>query len=79
MPVFEKLGDVRSLIVGRAMVAQMLAKRGHEDDGMEIINHLAWAWREARRMGLPEAAQIEEIAGQIGVTVEVLAQFAEKA
>ena len=79
LPVFEKLGDVRSLIVGRAMVAQMLAKRGHEDDGMEIINHLAWAWREARRMGLPEAAQIEEIAGQIGVTVEVLAQFAEKA
>lgn len=78
LPVFEKLGDVRSMIVGRAMIAQMLAMRGNKDDVMEIITHLAWAWREAKRMGLPEAGQIEEIAGQIGLPVEMLAKVAEQ-
>ena len=78
MPVYEKLGDMRELIVGRAKIAQLLAMRGHEDDMMEIATHLAWAWREARRMGLPEAGQIEQLAGQIGLPPEMLAQVAEK-
>jgi hypothetical protein len=52
--------------------------RGHEEDMMEINTHLAWAWREAKRMGLPEAGQIEELAGMIGLPMEMLAQFAEK-
>ncbi len=78
LPVYEKLGDVRALIVGRTNIAMILAQRGHKDDGMEIITHIAWAWREARRMGLPEAGQIEKIAGKLGLTVEILAQFAEK-
>jgi hypothetical protein len=78
LPVHEKLGDLRELIVGRAMVAQMLAVRGRKEDVVEVVTNLAWALREARRMGLPEAGQIEVFAGRIGLSVEVLAQVAEK-
>ncbi|RFC52503.1 MAG: Tetratricopeptide (TPR) repeat [Verrucomicrobia bacterium] len=78
LPVYEKLGDVRSLIAGRVMVAQMLVIRGNKEDVMEIVTHLAWAWREARRMGLPEAGRIEEIATPLGLSLVVLAKEAEK-
>lgn len=67
---------MRLLIVDRANIAQRLAIRGHKEDVMEVITHLAWAWREAKRIGLPEAGQIEELVAQMGLPAEVLAQFA---
>ena len=61
LPVFEKLGDVRSLLVGRANQAQTLHKRNAPGDREEGKRLLLLAFDDARRLRLPEAAQIESI------------------
>jgi len=79
LPVYESLGDMRELVICRAMIAQMLAKLGNSGDMKEMTGHLAWAWREAVRMQLPEAAPIEQLAGMLGLPPETLKKLAETA
>jgi tetratricopeptide (TPR) repeat protein/CHAT domain-containing protein len=67
LPVFDRLGEVRSLIVCRANIAQLLvAINNPERDGKEIVDHLVWAYREAKARVLPEAGQIAEYMRSIG-------------
>ncbi|MFT5471233.1 MAG: hypothetical protein ACI8UO_006366 [Verrucomicrobiales bacterium] len=66
LPVYQRLGDVRSLIVCRVKIAMALAQRG---DAEEIAGHLVWAHREAKQRGLKETGQIEQIAEQLGVSL----------
>ncbi len=61
LPVFERLSDVRSLIVGWANLALNMIQRGRPEDGAEVMSLLTRALTDARRLGLPEAAQIEAI------------------
>ncbi|MDI1447224.1 hypothetical protein [Polyangium sp. 6x1] len=61
LPVYERLGDVRSLLVGRANLALGLVQRGRAEDRPEALQLLALALADARRLSLPEAAQIESI------------------
>jgi len=56
LPVYEKLGDARGLLVGRAQLAINLIMRNRPaEDASEIRWLLAEALREARRLRLPEA------------------------
>jgi esterase/lipase superfamily enzyme len=61
LPVYERLGDVRSLLVGRANLAINLLQRGADGDRDEAGRLLALALGDAQRLGLPEASQIEQI------------------
>jgi hypothetical protein len=67
LPVYEQLGDVRSLLVGRANLAMTLLSRGREDDRNEADRLLRLALDEARKLKLPEAQQIEQIIAQAGL------------
>jgi tetratricopeptide (TPR) repeat protein len=67
LPVYEKVGDLRSLLVGRVMLAQYLLLRSREGGRAEARELLCWSLAAARRMGLPEAGQIEAILGQVGL------------
>ena len=63
--VYERLGDVRALLVGRANLAIALLTRGRAEDRDEArrLLHLALELDEARRLKLPEAQNIEQILG----------------
>ncbi len=61
LPVYEKLGDVRELLVGRANLAITLQQCGRAEDRAEIERLLRLAHADALRLGLPEARQIEGI------------------
>ena len=61
LPVYERLGDVRSLLVGRANLALLLLTRNQSSDRDEAQRLLCLALADARRMQLPEAQQIEAI------------------
>jgi len=61
LPVYERLGDVREMIVCRVMIAQYLIVIGKREDVPEARAHLQWALAEARRLQLPEVATIQEI------------------
>ncbi len=65
LPVYERLGDVRELLVGRTKVALNLVQRGRADDAQQAASLLAQALADARRLGLPEAAQIEAILARL--------------
>jgi hypothetical protein len=65
LPVYEKLGDVRSLLVGRANLAMSLYQQGRAEDRAEIDRLLALALAEADRLRIPEADQIRDIQRQI--------------
>jgi tetratricopeptide (TPR) repeat protein len=65
LPVYETMGDVRALLVGRTNLAICLAMRGRMEDKPEIDRLLQLAYREARRLGLPEAGQIKNVHQQI--------------
>ncbi|MEK6261220.1 MAG: CHAT domain-containing protein [Planctomycetota bacterium] len=66
LPIFERLGDVRQLIFGRTNLALLLVERGrHKEDAKEIVSLLTWSLREARRLRLPVAGQIEAILRQL--------------
>ena len=67
LPVYERLGDARSLLVGRANLAITLLRRGHDADRAEAGDLLHLALREARRLQLPEAGQIEAFIAQAGL------------
>ena len=65
LPVYEKLGDVRSLLVCRAKIAIAMLKRGRKEDRPEARAHLQWALQAAERMQIPEAGQIRGILQQM--------------
>jgi tetratricopeptide (TPR) repeat protein len=61
LPVYERLGDVRSLLVCRAKLAIGLMNRRKGDDPVLANNLLCLALADARKLRIPEAAQIEQI------------------
>ncbi len=65
-PIYEQLGDARSLLVGRTNVALALLQRGQPGDREEARKLLGLALEAAREMRIPEAGQIEEIMRQAG-------------
>lgn len=67
LPVYERLGDVRSLAVIRANLALTLVQRGNLEDAPEIATLLSSALRDARRLRIPEADQIADYMRQLGL------------
>jgi hypothetical protein len=67
LPVYERLGAVRDLLVGRAHLAITLLRRGQEGDRAEARDLLLLALAQARRLRLPEAAQIEATIAEAGL------------
>jgi esterase/lipase superfamily enzyme len=67
LPVYERLGDVRELLVGRANLAITLLQRAEDGDRDDARDLLSLALDEARRLSLPEAQQIEQIVEQAGL------------
>lgn len=61
LPVYEKLGDQRSLLVGRANFALLLLRRRVDSDLDEAQSLLWQAHAVAQGLRLPEASQIEQI------------------
>ena len=68
LPVYERLGDVRALLVGRANLALTLLRRGAPGDHAEAVTLLRMALVDARRLRLPEAGQIQQILAAIGAS-----------
>jgi hypothetical protein len=54
LPVYERLGDARSLLICGAKIARDLIVRGDKNDHAEARRQLDGAPAEARRMQLPE-------------------------
>jgi len=67
LPVFEKLGDVRSLLVARANIALMMLERGRREDLPEAVRLLVWSYQAAAERGFAEAAQLEQILRALGI------------
>jgi esterase/lipase superfamily enzyme len=67
LPVYQRLGDVRSLLVGRANLAITLLQRAEDGDRDEARTLLVLALDDAQRLNLPEAQQIEQIIEQTGL------------
>ena len=67
MPVYEQLGDTRSLLVGRTNLALLLWQMDAEKHQAEIQNLLKLALADAKQMQIPEAEQIEAIMREIGM------------
>ena len=68
LPVFELLGDVRSLLVGRAKVAMLLWQIDAQNNVAKVQELLCLALKDARRLQIPEASQIEELLQQMNLT-----------
>ena len=66
--MYEQLGDTHSLLVARANLAMNLWQKDAIQHRDEVQRLLCLALQAARRMRLPEAAQIEEILGQRGLS-----------
>ena len=64
LPVYEKLGDIRSLLVCRAKIAIFLRTRNRSGDWAESSRLLIIAHTAALAMGLPEAEIIEKLLNQ---------------
>ena len=64
LPTFERLGDIHSLLFARANLALNLLQRTAPGDRERAEALLALALADARRLGIPEAGQIEEIIQQ---------------
>ncbi|WP_170182896.1 hypothetical protein, partial [Zoogloea ramigera] len=60
----EHLGDVRSALIARANLALNLLQRAAPGDRERARDFLNLALADARRLGIPEAGQIEEIIQQ---------------
>lgn len=58
LPVYEQLGDVRSLLIGRCNIAAILLERAAAGDRDEAERLLQIAWEAANALGLPEADAI---------------------
>ena len=71
LPVYERLGDVRSVLVVRVMVAQLMflqdQRAGGKSQAQPIADLMALALADARRLGLPEAGQIEGLQRAMGL------------
>ena len=67
LPVYERLGDVRSRLVCQANIALTLVARGQPEDRDEIARFLAEARAAADGLGIPEAEQIRAIQRQLGL------------
>lgn len=63
--MYERLGDVRSLLVGRANLAITLAQRGRPEDGPDILSLLQQALADAERLRLADAETIRGLIAQI--------------
>jgi hypothetical protein len=61
LPVYERLGDVRSLLVCRTNIAITLLQRGRAEDAATAMEHLLWSYNAARERGFAEAKHIEAI------------------
>ena len=64
LPALERLGDVRGVLVARANLALNLLKRAALGDRDKARSLLCLALADARRLGIPEAGQIEDIIQQ---------------
>jgi len=67
LPVYERLGDLRSLLIGRTNVALLLLKRRHGKDLAEAKDHLLWSYDQASRRHYIEAGQIAAILRTLGL------------
>ena len=67
LPVFERLGDVRELLVGRANLALLYLRRGQPADRDMAAELLRLARTSAESLQLPEAAQIRELQRHFGL------------
>jgi hypothetical protein len=68
LPVYERLGDVHGLLVGRAKLALLLLSRNNGPDRPEARRLLCGALADARRLSLPEGQQIEAILTHFGLS-----------
>lgn len=68
LPVYERLGVQRDILVAQAVIALNLLQRDAPGDRVRAVRLLNLAMDAARRMRLPEAAQIEAILAQIRPT-----------
>lgn len=59
LPVYEKLGARRDLLVGRTNLAIQLRKRGSAEDLQEAHLLLQRALHDAQQLGLPEASAVK--------------------
>jgi formylglycine-generating enzyme required for sulfatase activity len=66
LPVYERLGDVRSLLVGRTNLAILLLQKDAASNAEHARELLFTALRDARQLNIPEAGQIETILRQLG-------------
>jgi predicted component of type VI protein secretion system len=66
LPVYEQLGDVRSLLVGRTNLAILLHEMDAQANAARIEELLNQALTAAQQLDLPEAEQIQGIMGQLG-------------
>jgi len=64
-PVYERLGAARDLLVARTEQAITRLLRANDDDRGEATRLLGLALHDARRLQLPEAAQIEQLIEQV--------------
>jgi hypothetical protein len=71
LPMFERLGDGRSLLMGRTNMAIRLLERRAPGDRDEAVRLLRLALKAAERLELPVAQQIRKIL--------VAARFSEQA
>jgi hypothetical protein len=67
LPVYERLGDKRSLLVGQANTAIYLLQRGQKGDQAQAAGLLQQALQAAVEMQLPEAGQILGIMDRYGL------------
>jgi hypothetical protein len=68
LPVYDRLGDVRSILVCRANIALLLLSRNRPEDRTEAADLLRLALRAAEAMGIPEAAQIRAFQSNYNLT-----------
>lgn len=68
LPVYEKLGDVRSLLVGRTNLAILLWQMDAEQNRGQVQELLCLAWQDAQRLQIPEAGQIKGVLQQMGLS-----------
>jgi len=67
LPVYQRLGDVRSTLVCRTNIALNLLERGRVEERAQANELLCLALTDAERLRIPEARQIEAILRQSGM------------
>ena len=65
LPVYERLGDMRSLLICRANIGMNYLARGSAGDRHNALQLLNMAFQDAQRLKLPEAGQFARIIQQI--------------